>query len=130
MVAERRRGPASDAFVSVRLTHKYAEAIDGVDLSHANVGDYLHVSSREASLLISEGWAVACFDRGEGPGRGILTLRPWTIQESAATGGREAFSGENRPRSEFAPGPSSVYGSEQDPGLGRWFQRPPAQITP
>jgi hypothetical protein len=60
MVAERRRGSVYDAFVSVRLTHKYAETVDGVDLSAAKVGDYLRLSAREAALLVSEGWAVPC----------------------------------------------------------------------
>jgi hypothetical protein len=59
MLIERRRGPASDAFMSVRLTHKYADAIDGVDLSDVQVGDHLRLPSREATLLIVEGWAVA-----------------------------------------------------------------------
>ena len=60
MVTERRRGPASDDFVKVRLTHKYADVIDGVDLSQATVGDELQLPSREAALLISENWAVVC----------------------------------------------------------------------
>ncbi len=60
LVAERRRGPASDALVSVRLTHKFAEWIDGVDLSQVEVGDRLQLPSREAALLIAEGWAVPC----------------------------------------------------------------------
>ena len=58
MVTERRRGPASDAFVSVRLTRKHADVIDGVDLSHVGVGDGVRLPSREATLLIAEGWAV------------------------------------------------------------------------
>jgi hypothetical protein len=62
MVAERRRGPASDAIIPVRLTHKYAQAIDGVDLSHVDVGDRLELPSRDAALLIVEGWAVPCAD--------------------------------------------------------------------
>jgi hypothetical protein len=43
--------------VSVRLTRKYAEAIDGVDLSRADVGDQLALSRRDAEVLIAEGWA-------------------------------------------------------------------------
>jgi hypothetical protein len=45
---------------SVRLTRKYAEAIDGVDLSGTQVGDRLHLSSRDARMLIAEGWASPC----------------------------------------------------------------------
>ena len=58
MVIDRRRGAGADAFVSVRLTHKYADAIDGVDLSKVNIGDDLRLPAREAVLLVAEGWAV------------------------------------------------------------------------
>jgi hypothetical protein len=49
---------------SVRLTRKYAEKIDGVDLSRNKVGDTLDVSVREARMLIAEGWAAPC-ERGK-----------------------------------------------------------------
>ena len=45
---------------SVMLTRKYAEAIDGVDLSGTSVGDRLKLSSRDARMLIAEGWAAPC----------------------------------------------------------------------
>lgn len=45
---------------SVRLTRKYAEAIDGVDLSRNQVGDLLDLSVRDARMLIAEGWAAPC----------------------------------------------------------------------
>lgn len=45
---------------TVRLTRKYAEAIDGVDLSQNQVGDVLTVSPRDADLLVAEGWAAPC----------------------------------------------------------------------
>ena len=48
---------------SVRLTRKYAEAIDGVDLSRNQVGDLLDLSVRDARVLIAEGWAAPC-ERG------------------------------------------------------------------
>jgi hypothetical protein len=48
---------------SVRLTRKYAEAIDGVDLSRNQVGDLLTLSLRDARMLIAEGWAAPC-ERG------------------------------------------------------------------
>ena len=44
----------------VRLTRKYAEAIDGVDLSGNQVGDLLDLSARDARMLIAEGWAAPC----------------------------------------------------------------------
>ena len=43
--------------VSVRLTRKYADIIDGVDLKKAAVGDRLDLSAWEAGVLIAEGWA-------------------------------------------------------------------------
>jgi hypothetical protein len=53
----------------VRLTHKYAEAIDGVDLSGRDVGDRLPLPPREARLLIAEGWAEpTSFDERRGSG--------------------------------------------------------------
>ena len=42
----------------VRLVKKYAESIDGVDLSGHAVGATLRVEQRAAELLIAEGWAV------------------------------------------------------------------------
>jgi len=53
-----RRWQTSPAEVApVRLTHKYAEAIDGIDLSRREVGQRLPLSSRDARMLIAEGWA-------------------------------------------------------------------------
>ena len=43
----------------VRLIRKYAECIDGVDLSRHRTGDILELPPYEANLLISERWAVA-----------------------------------------------------------------------
>ncbi len=45
---------------SVRLTRKYANIIDGVDLSKNQVGDRLHLPARQARMLIAEGWASPC----------------------------------------------------------------------
>lgn len=124
MVSERRRGPASDIFVSVHLTHKYAETIDGVDLSHANVGDDLRLSSREASLLISEGWAVPCTDLANARGRGHVT----GPQRAVATH-RPVFQGGKRTVLHSRLAPSDVWVSEQDRALCRWLQRPPTQMV-
>lgn len=44
--------------VFVRLTRKYAEMINGVDLSGHEVGDQLQLNARDAALLIAEGWAA------------------------------------------------------------------------
>jgi len=51
------------SFTSVRLTRKYAEKIDGVDLSRNQVGDLLDLPHRDARMLIAEGWAAPC-ERG------------------------------------------------------------------
>lgn len=48
---------------SVRLTRKFAERIDGIDLSHHQVGDRMDLSKRDAQMLIAEGWASPC-ERG------------------------------------------------------------------
>jgi hypothetical protein len=44
--------------MKVRLTRKFAELIDGIDLSHAKQGDTLDLSARDALTLIAEGWAA------------------------------------------------------------------------
>lgn len=46
------------ALTQVRLTRKFAEVIDGVDLSQNQVGDRLELSDRDAQVLIAEGWAA------------------------------------------------------------------------
>jgi hypothetical protein len=51
------RPPHGEEALSVRLTRKYAEIIDGVDLTDAQVGDRLNLSQHDAEMLIAEGWA-------------------------------------------------------------------------
>ena len=43
--------------VVVRLTRKFANAIDGIDLARAHVGDRLALPQHDAEMLIAEGWA-------------------------------------------------------------------------
>ena len=43
--------------VHVRLTRKFAEEIDGVDLSAYTVGELLRLPWHAAALLLAEGWA-------------------------------------------------------------------------
>ena len=50
--------PSPENTVFVRLTRKYAEMIDGIDLSGYVVGDRIRLFPREAALLVAEGWAV------------------------------------------------------------------------
>ena len=42
----------------VRLIRKYAQRINGIDLSSANPGDEIELSLRDAEMLIAEGWAA------------------------------------------------------------------------
>jgi hypothetical protein len=42
----------------VRLTRKFAEIINGIDLSRARAGEELELSARDAQMLIAEGWAA------------------------------------------------------------------------
>jgi len=46
----------------VRLTKKFAEVLDGVDLSRSQVGESLDVTRQEAELLLAEGWAEPVHD--------------------------------------------------------------------
>ena len=46
----------------IRLTRKFAERIDGVDLSSRRVGDVIDLPVHEAHTLIAEGWAVPVDD--------------------------------------------------------------------
>lgn len=55
---------------SVRLTRKYAEKIDGVDLSRNQVGDLMALPRRDARMLIAEGWAAPC-ERGRAEGEDV-----------------------------------------------------------
>jgi hypothetical protein len=51
----------------IRLTRKYAECIDGVDLTNHRVGQIIDLPERDAALLIAEKWATptsAEFTRG------------------------------------------------------------------
>ena len=43
--------------MKVRLTRKFANVINGIDLSKAHAGETLEVSPREAEILLAEGWA-------------------------------------------------------------------------
>jgi hypothetical protein len=41
----------------VQVIRKFADAIDGIDLSAVNVGDIVDLKAHEAALLVVEGWA-------------------------------------------------------------------------
>lgn len=42
----------------VRLTRKFADLIDGIDLSRRQVGEVITLPAREARILMAEGWAT------------------------------------------------------------------------
>jgi hypothetical protein len=66
-----RRGNAAVADVApVRLKHKYAEVIDGVDLSEYDVGDRVPLPPGDAKVLLAEGWAEPAPARERRGGRG------------------------------------------------------------
>src|SRR5687768_16755760 len=44
--------------MKVRLTRKYAEHIDGIDLEGRKPGDLLDLSPRDARLIVAEKWAI------------------------------------------------------------------------
>jgi len=43
--------------MKVRLTRKFADLINGIDLSKAHAGETRELSDREAGILLAEGWA-------------------------------------------------------------------------
>jgi hypothetical protein len=43
--------------MKVRLTRKFSNVLNGIDLSHAHIGDTLDLPARDANLLVAEGWA-------------------------------------------------------------------------
>jgi hypothetical protein len=43
--------------MKVKLVRKFANAINGIDLSRVSVGDIVELGAYHAALLISEGWA-------------------------------------------------------------------------
>lgn len=63
MVVRESRNPPHDRAVVIRLTHKFADMLDGVDLRTRRVGDTFALGARDALLLIAEGWAEAVAER-------------------------------------------------------------------
>ena len=44
-------------FMRVKLVRKFANVLNGVDLSKAQIGDVLDVMPHHAAMLVAEGWA-------------------------------------------------------------------------
>jgi len=45
--------------MKIRLTRKFSQLINGIDLSQVREGDTLELPARDADMLVAEGWAVA-----------------------------------------------------------------------
>jgi len=48
--------------MKVRLTRKFSDIINGIDLSPYHRGDTLDLPARDAQMLVAEGWAVLADD--------------------------------------------------------------------
>lgn len=48
--------------MKIRLIKKFAQFVNGIDLSAVNEGEVLELSNREATLLVLEGWATPISD--------------------------------------------------------------------
>ena len=44
--------------VRVRLIRKYANVLNGIDLTTIRIGDTVELTSYQAEMLVREGWAV------------------------------------------------------------------------
>ena len=128
MVVERRRGLASDTSVYVRLTHKHADMIDGVDLSDAHVGDHLYLPSREAALLISEGWAVASPELSPAD-RCLVPVGQQDAARAETRTTKEGHYAEATDQNHSPPPTVTSSGREHDPAAHRCIQHPAARMS-
>ena len=55
--------------MKIRLNRKFAQAINGIDLSRAQAGQDLVLPLREARMLIAEGWATPLDGANDKPKR-------------------------------------------------------------
>ena len=60
----------------VRLTHKLANLMDGIDVSRIRQGDLIDLTDAEAMLLVAEGWAVEVGGNGRRACSIIPDLKP------------------------------------------------------
>lgn len=84
----------------VRLTHKYAEIIDDVDLSQYRVGETLELRVHDASLLIAEGWAEPVDERR---GTHQPAERPMAADSGHTSSRRTGVAGRRRVASKAGP---------------------------
>lgn len=64
--------------MKVRLTRKFSNKLNGIDLTEAQKGDTLDLSPRDAEILLAEGWAEAA-----NPERDKATDRPRRARKGA-----------------------------------------------
>lgn len=69
--------------MKIRLTHKYSQSINGIDLSKVREGDTIEMSGRDADMLVAEGWAVVERDRAHDGARKRRTAPRTTSKKSA-----------------------------------------------
>jgi hypothetical protein len=62
----------------VKLIRKFADSIDGVDLSNHRAGDVIRVSKQDGNLLLAEGWAVPAVSPAHSEKKGCSTFLPQT----------------------------------------------------
>ena len=55
--------------VRVRLTRKFAQVINGIDLTGVAAGEQIDLTPREAELLVAEGWATPIDSADDRPRR-------------------------------------------------------------
>jgi hypothetical protein len=73
----------------VRITRKFAQFIDGIDLSRVKAGDMLDLSEKEVRVLLAEGWA----ERDDSKPQGAVTkARPRRLKRPLRAGKRQAES--------------------------------------
>ena len=70
----------------LRLTKKLAEEIDGISLVGYRVGDLVHLSRKDADVLLAEGWAEVVAEQMYivGPGADRRAYRSSPERHSAA----------------------------------------------
>lgn len=69
----------------VRLIKKFAEKIDGIDLTGRAVGDLLNLKPKDARLLIAEQWAMPGGDPAETKGLQASASDQHRDDQSSAT---------------------------------------------
>ncbi len=62
----------------IRLVRKFANILNGVDLSHLSVGDVVEMAPHHAAMLVAEGWAQEVTNE---PPHGLLKPKPSDLPE-------------------------------------------------